>query len=226
MYHYGAAGTSNPYHMGANHMMPPAYPQSTAPARPQDPKDTIRNSAANGQQLHGQQFTQPGQGPFEEMHDVDKMLVEFVRVQEQYGNRPPAPYAPPPTHSNQSMAPQEGQQGYAPQNLAPTRVPTKSERRPSGDSSEEPKEVEGNKTRKKRSSEEQSRRNEAEKKRIRKASDTIDLLRSELVLHSGMIENPDCSPSDMSKQAVLELSLQQLVKLRCHRMACPKVQPH
>ena len=156
---------------------------------------------------------------------MDKMLAEFVRVQEQYGNRPPAPYVPP-THSNQSMAPQEDQLGYAPQNLAPTRVATKSERRPTGDNSEEPKEVEGNKTRKKRSSEEQSRRNEAEKKRIRKASDTIDLLRSELVLHSGMIENPDCSPSDMSKQAVLELSLQQLVKLRCHRMACPKVQPH
>jgi len=58
-------------------------------------------------------------------------------------------------------------------------------------------------------------RNEAEKKRIRKESDTIALLRSELALHVDTdLVGADCDPNRMSRQAVLEMTLRQLNKLR------------
>lgn len=215
MYHYGpgdwrshthttsmpnqphSSSMSNPESIGgAHHMMRPrpAYPVMTD-ARPQP------------------RYTPSGDGA-------------FSRVQEPYANQPPVPYglAGPSSDrqygkiscaSDGRFAPEGFKDASATHKPGTQQLAQRGKPRSADDSLEESKEVTGNKNqRKKRSSEEQLRRNEAEKKRIRKAADTIDLLRSELVLHSGMMQHPGCSPCDMSKQAILELSLQQLAKLR------------
>jgi len=215
MYHYGPgdwrshthttsmpnqphpSGMSNPESIGgAPHMMRPRPAYPVMDARPQP------------------RYIPSGEGA-------------FSRVQEPYANHPAVPYGlaghsdrqygkiscaggrfAPEDFKDASAAHKPGTQQLARHKPGP-------QPRSADDNLEESKEVTGNKNqRKKRSSEEQLRRNEAEKKRIRKAADTIDLLRSELVLHSGMMQHPGCSPCDMSKQAILELSLHQLAKLR------------
>ena len=65
---------------------------------------------------------------------------------------------------------------------------------------------------KKRSNEAQLRRNEAEKKRIRKVADTVSLLQDELALH-----DLDYNPHKVSRQTVLEMTLQQLIALRVEK---------
>jgi len=211
MYHYGPgdwrahtqtssipnqphpSSMSNPERIGGAHHMVrprPAYP--VMDPRPQT------------------QYAPPGEGA-------------FARVQEQYSNQPPVSYRPT-GHSDRQYgkiscddhryAPEDFKDSSATHKTFAQHLVPRENLRLDADNLGESQEVQGNNNqRKKRSSEEQLRRNEAEKKRIRKAADTIDLLRSELVLHSGMMQ-PGCSPCDMSKQAILELSLQQLAKLR------------
>ena len=65
---------------------------------------------------------------------------------------------------------------------------------------------------KKRSSEAQlQQRNDAEKKRIKKQSDTIALIQDELALH---VDLRHVNPHKVSRQELLELTLQQLIKSR------------
>jgi len=65
---------------------------------------------------------------------------------------------------------------------------------------------------KKRSSEAQlQQRNDAEKKRIKKQSDTIALIQDELALH---VDLRHVNPHKVSRQELLELTLQQLIKNR------------
>jgi len=221
MYHYGPgdwrshthttsmpnqphpSGMSNPESIGgAPHMMRPRPAYPVMDARPQP------------------RYTPSGEGA-------------FSRVQEPYANnnnnnQPAVPYGLA-GHSDRQygkiscaggrFAPEGFKDASATHKPGTQQLAQRGKPRSADDNLEESKEITGDKnqrrsSRKKRSSEEQLRHNEAEKKRIRKAGDTIDLLRSELVLHSGMMQHPGCSPCDMSKQAILELSLHQLAKLR------------
>ena len=74
------------------------------------------------------------------------------------------------------------------------------------------------KSRKRNNESELHKKNEAEKKRIKRQADIILLLRDELVLH---VDTGVCDPRDVSRNDLLEMSLQQLTKERQSRSAHP-----